>query len=413
MVDLARLPTSKPLWFAQVFSLFLCLLCFVFLGKFLLCSHNESSPPLWNSLYLFTCEENLLMFFLFLVWFLHVCCTQIIIGLFFIVHVEWCLCVCLFCCRYFFAVLAILTVLGVLNGLVLLPVLLSYFGPYPEVRYPKKKHYCMKTKFKLACLLIPPPLLTNQVSPVDGRSRLPTPSPEAPPHVVHFSVRPHHTATTTSGAASDSSDSEYSSNTTVSGISQELPNYNLPSPRGQVRAEEQQYHLQTSRGRATRTEEGRRAGTGHRRTARQPETPAYTVSTVRIVLYVCDCLLLLLTSVFFSLGLSLSHHINKPLFVFLYSLCPLSVVILGPSPGLLNSSGTPKASCTGSPHPQPARAWTLLKLLLRLGAIMARMAPAIEKTQQATEPAPPTTHSLTTTSRTTPTLPPIANPSPR
>lgn len=43
------------------------------------------------------------------------------------------LCVCLMCCRYFFAVLAILTVLGVLNGLVLLPVLLSYFGPYPEV----------------------------------------------------------------------------------------------------------------------------------------------------------------------------------------------------------------------------------------------------------------------------------------
>lgn len=37
-------------------------------------------------------------------------------------------------CRYFFAVLAILTLLGVLNGLVLLPVLLSYFGPYPEVR---------------------------------------------------------------------------------------------------------------------------------------------------------------------------------------------------------------------------------------------------------------------------------------
>uniref|UniRef100_A0A8C9X9X7 Patched 1 n=1 Tax=Sander lucioperca TaxID=283035 RepID=A0A8C9X9X7_SANLU len=115
-----------------------------------------------------------------------------------------------FIVRYFFAVLAILTVLGVLNGLVLLPVLLSYFGPYPEV------------------------------SPVDGRSRLPTPSPEAP-HVVHFSVRPHHTtvATTTSGAASDSSDTEYSSNTTVSGISQELHNYNLPSQRGQTRAEEQ------------------------------------------------------------------------------------------------------------------------------------------------------------------------------
>uniref|UniRef100_A0A672ZNR9 SSD domain-containing protein n=1 Tax=Sphaeramia orbicularis TaxID=375764 RepID=A0A672ZNR9_9TELE len=40
-----------------------------------------------------------------------------------------------FIVRYFFAVLAILTVLGVLNGLVLLPVLLSYFGPYPEVRF--------------------------------------------------------------------------------------------------------------------------------------------------------------------------------------------------------------------------------------------------------------------------------------
>ncbi|KAK2841047.1 hypothetical protein Q7C36_012626 [Tachysurus vachellii] len=39
-----------------------------------------------------------------------------------------------FIVKYFFAVLAILTVLGVLNGLVLLPVLLSYFGPYPEVR---------------------------------------------------------------------------------------------------------------------------------------------------------------------------------------------------------------------------------------------------------------------------------------
>uniref|UniRef100_A0A672ZNX1 SSD domain-containing protein n=1 Tax=Sphaeramia orbicularis TaxID=375764 RepID=A0A672ZNX1_9TELE len=133
-----------------------------------------------------------------------------------------------FIVRYFFAVLAILTVLGVLNGLVLLPVLLSYFGPYPEV------------------------------SPVDGRSRLPTPSPEAPPHVVHFSVRPHHTTaanTTTSGAASDSSDSEYSSNTTVSGVSQEL-HYN--SNRGPAE-EQQQYHLQARRGRAVRTEEERRS----------------------------------------------------------------------------------------------------------------------------------------------------------
>lgn len=37
--------------------------------------------------------------------------------------------------RYFFAVLAILTILGVLNGLVLLPVLLSFFGPQPEVSH--------------------------------------------------------------------------------------------------------------------------------------------------------------------------------------------------------------------------------------------------------------------------------------
>uniref|UniRef100_A0A8C7VYA9 Patched 1 n=1 Tax=Oncorhynchus mykiss TaxID=8022 RepID=A0A8C7VYA9_ONCMY len=98
-----------------------------------------------------------------------------------------------FIVRYFFAVLAILTVLGVLNGLVLLPVLLSYFGPYPEV------------------------------TPVDGRSQLPTPSPEPPAHVVRFSVHPRHTTSGTgTGTGSDSSDSEYSSNTTVSGISQEI-----------------------------------------------------------------------------------------------------------------------------------------------------------------------------------------------
>lgn len=36
--------------------------------------------------------------------------------------------------RYFFAVLTILTILGLLNGLVLLPVLLSIIGPPAEVR---------------------------------------------------------------------------------------------------------------------------------------------------------------------------------------------------------------------------------------------------------------------------------------
>uniref|UniRef100_A0A8C7RWD1 Patched 1 n=1 Tax=Oncorhynchus mykiss TaxID=8022 RepID=A0A8C7RWD1_ONCMY len=107
-----------------------------------------------------------------------------------------------FIVRYFFAVLAILTVLGVLNGLVLLPVLLSYFGPYPEV------------------------------TPVDGRSQLPTPSPEPPAHVVRFSVHPRHTTSGTgTGTGSDSSDSEYSSNTTVSGISQEMQQYDLPATR--------------------------------------------------------------------------------------------------------------------------------------------------------------------------------------
>lgn len=190
--------------------------------------------------------------------------------------------------------LAILTVLGVLNGLVLLPVLLSYFGPYPEVRsYKMQMQENLTQPGLVTFFFIQKPdyrqlsLLNTQVSPVDGRSRLPTPSPEAPPHVVHFSVRPHHTtaATTTSGAVSDSSDSEYSSNTTASGISQELQNYNLHSHRGQARADEQQYHLQISRGRA-RTEEMRRGASGHRRSARQPDPPAYTVSSVREICHI-------------------------------------------------------------------------------------------------------------------------------
>ncbi|NWV25773.1 PTC1 protein, partial [Origma solitaria] len=95
-----------------------------------------------------------------------------------------------FIVRYFFAVLAILTILGVLNGLVLLPVLLSFFGPYPEV------------------------------SPANGHDRLPTPSPEPPPGTVRFALPPGHI-----NNASDSSDSEYSSQTTVSGISEELHQY--------------------------------------------------------------------------------------------------------------------------------------------------------------------------------------------
>ncbi|KAJ0067609.1 hypothetical protein NL108_008928, partial [Boleophthalmus pectinirostris] len=128
-----------------------------------------------------------------------------------------------FIVRYFFAVLAILTVLGVLNGLVLLPVLLSYFGPYPEV------------------------------SPVDGRSRLPT--PEAPPPVVRFSVRPqpHITGGSihASGATSDSSDSEYSSASSASATSQGPPSHGI--------------HMDNRRGPRSRH--------------RQQDPPAYTISS--------------------------------------------------------------------------------------------------------------------------------------
>uniref|UniRef100_A0A8D0EPH8 Patched 2 n=1 Tax=Strix occidentalis caurina TaxID=311401 RepID=A0A8D0EPH8_STROC len=48
-----------------------------------------------------------------------------------------------FIMRYFFAVLTILTLLGLLNGLVLLPVLLSVIGPPPEVQdpIPPLSHY--------------------------------------------------------------------------------------------------------------------------------------------------------------------------------------------------------------------------------------------------------------------------------
>uniref|UniRef100_A0A4W6E0Z0 Patched 2 n=1 Tax=Lates calcarifer TaxID=8187 RepID=A0A4W6E0Z0_LATCA len=70
-----------------------------------------------------------------------------------------------FIMRYFFAVLAILTVLGMLNGLVLLPVLLSMMGPPAEV------------------------------TPVDNASRLPTPSPEPPlppPMTHHGYYTGHH-----------------------------------------------------------------------------------------------------------------------------------------------------------------------------------------------------------------------------
>ncbi|XP_060900631.1 protein patched homolog 1 [Labrus mixtus] len=105
-----------------------------------------------------------------------------------------------FIMRYFFAVLAILTVLGMLNGLVLLPVLLSMMGPPAEV------------------------------SPVDNASRLPTPSPEPPlpPPMTHhgYFTGHHNPRSSRQQAFSESSDSEYYSEvTTTSGIGEEEYKY--------------------------------------------------------------------------------------------------------------------------------------------------------------------------------------------
>ncbi|KAM6918750.1 protein patched homolog 1 isoform 1-T1 [Xenentodon cancila] len=101
-----------------------------------------------------------------------------------------------FIMRYFFAVLAILTVLGMLNGLVLLPVLLSMMGPPAEV------------------------------TPVDNGSCLPTPSPEPPlpPPMAHhgYYAGHHNPRSPRQQAFSESSDSEYYSElTTTSGIGEE------------------------------------------------------------------------------------------------------------------------------------------------------------------------------------------------
>ncbi|XP_076001195.1 protein patched homolog 1 isoform X2 [Genypterus blacodes] len=110
-----------------------------------------------------------------------------------------------FIMRYFFAVLAILTVLGMLNGLVLLPVLLSFMGPPAEV------------------------------TPVDNASRLPTPSPEPPlpPPMTHhgYYTGHHNPRAAQQQAFSESSDSEYYSEmTSTSGIGEEDYKYCDRSP---------------------------------------------------------------------------------------------------------------------------------------------------------------------------------------
>lgn len=92
--------------------------------------------------------------------------------------------------------LAILTILGVLNGLVLLPVLLSMMGPPAEV------------------------------SPVDNTaSRLPTPSPEPPlpPPMAHhgYYAGHHNPRSARQPAFSESSDSEYYSEMTTTSVGAE------------------------------------------------------------------------------------------------------------------------------------------------------------------------------------------------
>ncbi|KAL7879822.1 hypothetical protein SRHO_G00020760 [Serrasalmus rhombeus] len=98
-----------------------------------------------------------------------------------------------FIMRYFFAVLAILTLLGILNGLVLLPVLLSVMGPPAEG------------------------------TPANSGNCLSSPSPElTPPTMNHHGYYAGHVPQGRRQAFSEVSDSEYySETTTTSGIGEE------------------------------------------------------------------------------------------------------------------------------------------------------------------------------------------------
>ncbi|KAM9791618.1 protein patched homolog 1 isoform X2 [Syngnathus typhle] len=91
-----------------------------------------------------------------------------------------------FIMRYFFAVLAILTVLGMLNGLVLLPVLLSMLGPPAELAAPDD----------------------------GGRRPAPSPDPPLPPPMAHHGYLADHRDPRR--ASSETSHSEYYSEMTTS-----------------------------------------------------------------------------------------------------------------------------------------------------------------------------------------------------
>uniref|UniRef100_H3DCR3 Patched 2 n=1 Tax=Tetraodon nigroviridis TaxID=99883 RepID=H3DCR3_TETNG len=101
-----------------------------------------------------------------------------------------------FIIRYFFAVLAILTVLGILNGLVLLPVLLSVLGPPAEFTEDDDAH----------------------------RRPIPSPEPLLPPPMTHHGhYKSHHSPQSPSSqqAFSELSHSEYTEGTTTSGIGED------------------------------------------------------------------------------------------------------------------------------------------------------------------------------------------------
>ncbi|XP_056600357.1 protein patched homolog 1 [Triplophysa dalaica] len=107
-----------------------------------------------------------------------------------------------FIMRYFFAVLAILTLLGILNGLVLLPVLLSLMGPPTES------------------------------VPVNNANQLQSPSPEPmPPPMNHHGYYTGNMPKAPRQAFSEPSESDYySETTTTSGIGEEEYKYCDRSP---------------------------------------------------------------------------------------------------------------------------------------------------------------------------------------
>uniref|UniRef100_A0A8C3QQF3 Patched 2 n=1 Tax=Cyanoderma ruficeps TaxID=181631 RepID=A0A8C3QQF3_9PASS len=89
-----------------------------------------------------------------------------------------------FIMRYFFAVLTILTLLGLLNGLVLLPVLLSVIGPPPEVQDPSIPPLPRPPQPCAHFSPSPIALLPAHLSPFIRSPRGPFIVPPAPAHIL-------------------------------------------------------------------------------------------------------------------------------------------------------------------------------------------------------------------------------------